>query len=180
MGRAFIGIGSNEGDRLYHISASLRALGASDGIRLLQMATILETDPVGGPPQASYLNTVIEVEADLEPLPLLRTLQAVERRFGRIRCGQRWAPRTIDLDLLLYDERIIQAPDLTIPHPRLHERLFVLEPLAQIAPSALHPAVGRTIAELLAQSLAARGDRLLPPEPSGDHAAARDETVSLR
>ena len=151
MARVFIGVGSNEGDRLEVISNAVRALGGINGIRLVQMATIAETEPVGGPPQAPYLNTVVEVETRLSPRELLRTLQAIERRLGRIPSSERWVARPIDLDVLLYDDRVMQEPDLCIPHPRMHERRFVLEPLAQLAPQCVHPALKQTIAELLAQ-----------------------------
>lgn len=149
MARVFIGIGSNTGDRLQHISDAVRTLGAVDGVRVVQMALIAETEPVGGPPQGPYLNTVAEIETALSPRQLLTVLQDIERRLGRQRTAQRWAPRPIDLDILLYDDRVSQEADLIIPHPRMHERRFVLEPLAQLAPNLVHPVLKRTIAELL-------------------------------
>jgi 2-amino-4-hydroxy-6-hydroxymethyldihydropteridine diphosphokinase len=148
MSRVFIGIGSNEGDRLANISQAVRWLGSTSGIRLVQMATILETEPVGGPPQGPYLNTVVEVEAGHEPQALLAMLQAIERRVGRLPTTQRWGPRPIDLDLLLYDDRLIQESNLIVPHPRMHERAFVLEPLAQLAPELRHPIFHETITSL--------------------------------
>ena len=149
MSRVFIGVGSNEGERLEHISKAIRALGATSGIRLMQMATIIETEPIGGPPQGPYLNTVIELETRREPADLLSALQEIERRVGREPSAQRWAPRPIDLDILLYDDRIIQEPTLSIPHPRMHERRFVLEPLAQLAPEFIHPMLHLSISRLL-------------------------------
>ena len=151
MSRVFIGVGSNEGDRLAHISRAMRALAEVSGVRLLQMATIAETEPIGGPPQGPYLNTVVEIDTTLPPTELLGTLQDIERRLGREPSSQRWGPRPIDLDILLYDDRIVQGPQLSIPHPRMHERRFVLEPLAQLAPGTIHPLLQRPIADLLAQ-----------------------------
>ena len=149
MNRAFIGVGSNEGERVEHISKALRALSAMNGTRLIQMAAMIETEPIG-PPQGPYLNTVIEIETTLEPVALLRTLRAIEQAAGRLPSAQRWGPRVIDLDILLYDDRILSEPALIIPHPRMHERRFVLEPLAQLAPHVAHPVLKQTIAELLA------------------------------
>ena len=148
MSRVFIGVGSNQGDRLEAISKAARALGAIGGVRLLQMATVIETEPVGGPPQGPYLNTVVEVETRLQPRDLLKVLQAVERQLGRLPSAERWAPRPIDLDILLYDDLVMAEPDLSIPHPRMHERVFVLEPLVQLAPAAVHPLLKQTVAAL--------------------------------
>ena len=147
--QAFIGVGSNEGDRLARISAAVQALGRTPGVRLAQMATISETEPVGGPPQGPYLNTVVELDTRLTPHELLAALQGIERRLGRAPSAVRWAPRPIDLDLLLYQDQVIHDERLVIPHPRMHERRFVLEPLAQLAPDVLHPVLKQTIAELL-------------------------------
>ena len=149
--RAFLGIGSNEGERLANISTALRALNAVSGVRVTQMATIIETEPIGGPPQGPYLNTVAELETILSPSELLAALQEIERRLGRRPSSQRWAPRPLDLDVLLYDDRVSADPELTLPHPRMHERLFVLEPLAQLAPDVIHPVLQRSIADLLAR-----------------------------
>ena len=149
MSRAFIGVGSNEGERLEVISKAMRALSAAEGLRLVQMATIIETEPVGGPPQDPYLNTVVELETTLEPAALLRLLQDIERRLGRKPSPQRWAPRPIDLDILLYDDRVVHEINLTIPHPRMHERQFVLEPLTQLAPDFIHPLLRQPISVLL-------------------------------
>ena len=151
MSRVFIGVGSNEGDRLAHISRAMRALAEVSGVRLLQMATIAETEPIGGPPQGPYLNTVVEIDTALSPTELLKELQDIERRLGREPSSQRWGPRPIDLDILLYDDWIVQEPQLSIPHPRMHERQFVLEPLAQLAPGTIHPLLQQPIADLLAQ-----------------------------
>jgi 2-amino-4-hydroxy-6-hydroxymethyldihydropteridine diphosphokinase len=151
MARVFVGIGSNQGDRLQRISDAARALGATAGVQVVQMAPIIETEPMGGPPQGPYLNTAVELSTALTPQQLLATLQAIERRLGRAPSAQRWAPRPIDLDLLLYDDRVVNDPQLTIPHPRMHERRFVLEPLAQLAPQLSHPILHQTIEELLSR-----------------------------
>ncbi|MBI3997184.1 MAG: 2-amino-4-hydroxy-6-hydroxymethyldihydropteridine diphosphokinase [Candidatus Omnitrophica bacterium] len=151
MARIFIGVGSNEGDRLSLISQAIRHLGEAQGVRVLQMATITETEPVGGPPQGPYLNTVVEIDTTLAPHALLRVLQDIERRLGRMPSLQRWGPRPIDLDILLYEDQVIDEPTLQIPHPRMHERRFVLEPLAQLVPAGVHPVLQRSIAALLEQ-----------------------------
>lgn len=150
MSRVFIGVGSNEGERLEHISHALAMLAVQRGVRLVQMATVLETAPVGGPPQGPYLNTVVELDTTLTPAELLHVLKAIERVMGRLPNAPRWGPRPMDLDVLLYDDQIIRTPELTVPHPRMHERPFVLEPLAQLAPALTHPVLKQTIAELLA------------------------------
>ena len=151
MSRVFIGVGTNQGNRLEQISRAVKALGALDRVRLVQMAMIMETDPVGGPPQDPYLNTVAELDTTLTPHALLAALQGIERQLGRVPSAERWGPRPIDLDVLLYDDRVIRDTHLSIPHPRMHERRFVLEPLAQLAPDAVHPVLKQTIAELSAQ-----------------------------
>ncbi len=150
MARAFVGLGSNIGDRLALIDQAAKALAATRGAQLIQMACIRETDPVGGPPQGKFLNTVIELDTPLTLHQLFTSLQAIERTLGRQSSPERWGPRPIDLDLLLYDSQVVQEPRLTVPHPRLHERRFVLEPLAELAPALTHPVLKRTIAELLA------------------------------
>ena len=151
MSRVFIGIGSNQGERLAQISSAARAIGALEGVRLRRMATIIETAPAGGPPQDPYLNTVIEVDASLSPRELLTALKGVELALGRTASGERWGPRPIDLDVLLYDDRVVEEPDLKIPHERMHQRRFVLEPLMQLAPELVHPVLKRSISDLARQ-----------------------------
>jgi 2-amino-4-hydroxy-6-hydroxymethyldihydropteridine diphosphokinase len=147
--RAMIGLGSNLGDRAALLEGALAALASTPGVRIERVSSVCETEPVGGPPgQGPYLNAAAALETTLEPLDLLRVLQAIEARFGRVRTV-RWGERTLDLDLLLFDDRIIASPELTVPHPRLAERRFVLEPLAEIAPDAVEPVTGRTVSGLL-------------------------------
>ena len=149
MSRAFIGLGSNEGDRLALIDQAAKALAATRGATMVRMASIRETDPVGGPPQGKFLNTVIEIDTPLTPHQLCTALQAIERDLGRQPSPERWGPRPIDLDILLYDDRVVEESGLAIPHPRMHERRFVLEPLAELAPGIVHPLLKRTMQQLL-------------------------------
>lgn len=149
MARVFVGLGSNQGDRREHLSHALKALSAEPAIRLARVAPIVETEPAGGPPQGPYLNTVVELETRLTPLDLLSALKAIETRLGRKPEPDRWGPRPIDLDILLYEDQVIDSPSLTIPHSRMHERQFVLEPLVQIAPDLVHPILKQSISELL-------------------------------
>lgn len=151
MARVFLGVGSNEGDRLNNISDAIRRLSILPDIRIKQIAPVIETRPVGGPPQGPYLNTVVEMETALAAEKLLGLLQDTERQLGRVPGGPRWGPRPIDLDILFYDDRIINTQALQVPHPRLHERRFVLEPLTQIEPALIHPVLKRSVKDLLAQ-----------------------------
>ena len=146
---ALIGLGSNLGDRRTTLEFAIAALGATPGIRVQRVSPFRETEPVGGPPgQGSYLNAAAMLETTLDPMELLQVLQAIEGQAGRVRTVH-WGPRTLDLDLLLFDDRIIETTELMVPHPRLAERRFVLEPLAEIAPDALEPRTGHTVSELL-------------------------------
>lgn len=146
---AYIALGSNLGDRFGYVDQALRLLRATPGVRLAAMSPILEYDAVGGPPQGKYLNAVAAVETTASAEALAKRLKAIERDMGRRPSGVQWAPRIIDLDLLLYGETVLQTATLTVPHPRMHERRFVLEPLHQIAPHARHPVLGKEVHELL-------------------------------
>jgi len=146
---AAVALGSNLGDRLAHFDAAFAAMDAMPGTWLVARSLCHETEPVGPPGQGMYLNAAAVLHTTLDPRPLLDALLRIERAQGRDRsAAERWGPRTLDLDLLLYDERVIDEPGLTLPHPRLHERLFVLEPLAEIAPGLSVPGTGATVAEL--------------------------------
>jgi 2-amino-4-hydroxy-6-hydroxymethyldihydropteridine diphosphokinase len=140
---AYIGLGSNLGDREAMITQ------AADLIDAVRLSTIHETAPWGYADQPSFLNAVAEVDTALEPRALLDRLLAVEHELGRERTGPRWGPRVIDLDLLLYGDRVVDEPGLTVPHPRLLERAFALEPLAELAPSHEIPGNG-TVSDALA------------------------------
>ena len=149
MTRAFVGLGANLGDRESTIRRALVLLGGRPGVEILLVSAFRETDPVGIVDQPRFLNGAAMLETTLDPAGLLAELLAVELELGRERDGQRYGPRTIDLDLLLYGEDVVDQPGLTVPHPRLHERAFALEPLAELDPSLRIPGHG-TVAEALA------------------------------
>ena len=149
---AYIALGSNLGKRQLALRTAIERIGGLRGTRVLKVATFRETAPVGGPPeQGPYINSAIAAETTLVPAVLLVALLSIERDLGRDRTGEvRFGPRVIDLDLLLYDDLIVHQPGLVVPHPRMHDRIFVLEPLAEIAPEVIHPVRKQSIRELLA------------------------------
>jgi 2-amino-4-hydroxy-6-hydroxymethyldihydropteridine diphosphokinase len=150
--RVFVALGTNVGDRLRNLCEARRRLALMPGVQLLDGAHVIETPALRAPddplPQAPYLNTVLELRSALSPLELLQALLRLERSMGRRR-STRWAPRVIDLDLLLFGNRVINEPSLTLPHPGLSSRLFVLEPLAALAAPLLVPLLNRRVRDLL-------------------------------
>jgi 2-amino-4-hydroxy-6-hydroxymethyldihydropteridine diphosphokinase len=167
---AYVALGGNLGDRRAYLGQALAALRGRTGVVVTRVSSVYETAPVGGPPgQRPYLNSVAEVVTDLPADDLMRLLLEIEQGLGRVR-AERDGPRTIDLDLLLYGDSVRSDAGLTLPHPRLHERLFVLQPLAEVAPGVVHPTLKRTAADLLADLL---GLRPAGPAPGRELAGLR-------
>jgi len=158
---AFLGLGSNLGDRLGNLQRAVDLLTATPGVRVIRSSRVYETEPVGGPAQPAYLNAVIEVETDLGARGLLSACLGVEGELGRVRT-ERWGPRTIDVDLLTYGEETIDEPDLLVPHPRMHERGFVLAPLTELTADPPLPG-GRRLASLRLGPDAVFGVRVAAP-----------------
>jgi 2-amino-4-hydroxy-6-hydroxymethyldihydropteridine diphosphokinase len=177
---AFIAVGSNLGDRRALIASAIVGLDRHEAMEVKGVSSIIETAPMGRPGQGPYLNAVIALETTLGPHELLRACQQIEAAHGRNRSAeQRWGPRRLDLDILLYGDTIIDEPDLTVPHPRMHERSFVLDPLAAIAPDLRHPVLRRSIAELRDALRTGGGEaeievaRLAQPKPRRADRASR-------
>ena len=148
MHLAYIGFGSNIGDRLTHIQNAIRALLKTEGITLQRISSVYKTDPVGFEAQAQFLNGVAAIQTHLPPLSLLHILKDIEAAVGR-QHRVRWGPREIDLDILIYGDLCLQTEKLVIPHPEMHLRRFVLVPLAEIAPDLVHPVFQETVQTLL-------------------------------
>ncbi|MBJ22892.1 MAG: 2-amino-4-hydroxy-6-hydroxymethyldihydropteridine diphosphokinase [bacterium] len=164
----YVAVGANLGDREATFASVIRSLDREADLLVLAASPVFETAPVGPLGQGAYLNAALELRSWLAPLDLLRRLQQIEGRLGRDRSpdAPRWGPRTIDLDLLFYGDRCIDLPDLVVPHPRAHERAFVMRPMAELAPGFRHPVMGIPIVEI------ARGrpdvdDVQLWPRPPG-------------
>jgi len=141
--RAYIGLGSNLGEPSAQVSGALAELGKLPRTRLVARSSLYRSRPMGPPDQPDYVNAVAALDTDLPPGELLRELQSLERRHGRRRSGVRWGPRTLDLDLLLYDELSMNTAELVIPHPGIADRGFVLHPLRELAPALAIPGRGR-------------------------------------
>jgi len=148
---SFIGVGANLGRPGEQCRDALRRVGERGGIDLLRAASLYRTEPLGNPDQPWFVNTVAEVRTTLSPSGLLSELMAIERAMGRQRSGRSAEPRPIDLDLLLYGQEVVAEADLVVPHPRMHERRFVLVPMNEIAAYVLHPAFGISMQGLLSR-----------------------------
>ncbi|HEB91312.1 MAG TPA: 2-amino-4-hydroxy-6-hydroxymethyldihydropteridine diphosphokinase [Deltaproteobacteria bacterium] len=164
----YVAVGANLGDRDATFSKVIRAVERESNLLLLAASPIFETEPIGPEEQNPYLNAVLGLRSWFGPLDLLRWLQSVERALGRTRDpgAPRWGPRMLDLDLLFFGDRCLETPELVIPHVRAHERNFVMVPMAEIAPSFVHPRLGRTIVEI-ARSLVGAGGIQPWPRPVG-------------
>ena len=153
MTRAFVGLGANLGDREGTIRRAVELLDAEPGVDVVALSTLRETDPVGYADQPTFVNGAVAIETELSPRELLERLLALERELGRVRGeSPRFGPRAIDLDLLLYGDRVVEEPGLTVPHPRLAERRFALEPLHELDPGLTLPD-GRAVLDLLGSQL---------------------------
>lgn len=147
MSKAYIGIGSNIGNREENCNRAIELM-MDRGIKVTKRSSMIETEPWGLKDQQRFINMAIEIETDLLPVDLLFTLKGIESQMGRQE-GIRWGPRIIDLDILLYDNLIINTPEIQIPHNGTYDRVHVLEPLSEIVPSKIHPVLGKTIEEIL-------------------------------
>jgi len=145
---AYIGFGSNLGDRLNNCRNAIEALAALPSCSLLKTSSFYETSPVGLVEQPAFINGVVLLETGEDAHWLLRQILNIEKTFGRIRT-LKWGPRSIDLDLLFFDDQVINTPELSVPHPFLHERRFVLQPLNEVAPNFYHPCLEKSVADLL-------------------------------
>lgn len=165
---AYIGIGSNMGDKVSQCEKGIREILKVDRHKLLARSSFFSTRPIGVTDQDWFVNGVIKIETELDPFELLRSLKAIETHLGRVETP-RWGPRPIDLDLLFFDEEQIQTDELQIPHPRLQERQFVLIPLVEIEPTLLHPVLQKTVGQLLERLKEDQGVKKIDiPHPSGE------------
>jgi 2-amino-4-hydroxy-6-hydroxymethyldihydropteridine diphosphokinase len=147
---AYVGLGSNIGDKAGNMMRALEILGQFDGLKVTKISSFYETEPVGYEDQNWFVNAVAQIETIFPPEELLSMLKKTEQVIGR-RETIRWGPREIDLDLLMYDQLCFDSPELVIPHPRMHERAFVLVPLVEIVPDQVHPILKKTVTELLTE-----------------------------
>jgi len=155
MRRAYVGIGSNLGDREFLIRKAVESLRQLPQTNVSGVSSLYDTEPVGETEQPPFLNAVAWIETELAPRELLWQMLLIEKRMGRVR-SKRWGPRSIDLDLLFYDDELIEEPDLSVPHPEAHRRAFVLLPLLELDPNFRHPVTGETVRRMIQK---------LPPNP---------------
>ncbi|MBI4387999.1 MAG: 2-amino-4-hydroxy-6-hydroxymethyldihydropteridine diphosphokinase [Candidatus Omnitrophica bacterium] len=147
--KVYLGVGSNIGLREEHLKKAKILISYHPKIKFLRAAPVYKTEPVGGPTQGKFLNTVWEIETELSPRDLLQMLLSTERSLGRAETREKNTPRTIDLDILFYDDLTLQEADLTIPHPKISERWFVLKPLWDLASELIHPILGKSVCQML-------------------------------
>lgn len=157
-----LGLGSNLGDRLDTLQRAVDMLGGDPSVRIVACSRVWETDPVGGVEQPDFLNVVVRAEVDLDPHELLAACRRVEAALGRVRTT-RWGPRTIDIDILLYGRRTIDEPDLSVPHPRMLERAFVVLPLLELDPDPIMPDGSRVLDVRLGPDAAGGARPFMPP-----------------
>lgn len=160
MSIVYLGLGSNLGNRRHNLDRAIEALGDKGKVKVKKLSSLYETEPVGFAEQPLFLNAVFEGNTHLTPRQLLAFIKETEKKLGRLP-SFRNSPRVIDIDILLYEGEQRESPSLTIPHPRLAERAFVLIPLAEIAPDLRHPKVGKTVAELLLEVEGKEGVKLV-------------------
>jgi 2-amino-4-hydroxy-6-hydroxymethyldihydropteridine diphosphokinase len=160
--RVYVGIGSNLGDRCANTAEAVARMSELPSTTVVRSSSLYESEPLGDA-TTWFVNSVIELETEIVPEELLKKLLAIEEAMGRKRvAGERWGSRIIDLDVLLVDEDVIATPTLAVPHPEMHTRRFVLTPLAELAPDAIHPTLGRSVSALLATAKDDKRVSLLP------------------
>jgi len=164
----YVAVGANLGDREETFASVIRSIELESDLQLLAASSVFETEPLGPEGQPTYLNAALSLRSWLGPIELLGCLQAIESHLGRDRSREvvRWGPRAVDLDIIFFGDRCIQHPDLIVPHPRAHERAFVMAPLAELAPNFCHPVSGTEVAEIAAATMGG-GDILIWPRPRG-------------
>ncbi|MET3700086.1 2-amino-4-hydroxy-6-hydroxymethyldihydropteridinediphosphokinase [Bacillus oleivorans] len=150
INKAYLSLGTNMGDRFGYLKEAISLLKRRESIQITNMSSIYETDPVGFEDQAPFLNMVVEIETAEPPIQLLEIILQIEEKLGRIRLFK-WGPRTIDLDILLYNQDNIETEQLIVPHPRMHERSFVLIPLLEIDKKLIHPTLGKEFKQILSE-----------------------------
>lgn len=150
MSIAYIGLGSNIGDRIGYVQQANKLLDDTDGIRVINSSSLYETEPFGFKEQEWFINAILEIETSLEPMDLLNVCLRIEKQLGRVRHPEapQWGPRTVDLDILFYDNLIISTDVLQIPHPRVHQRAYALVPMLELAPDFIHPVIGESILDI--------------------------------